>query len=90
MRHSYPPSPCRFISCMEESISKEFHDEFKDLVFELPKKQYCAMIDAVGDMYLLGLGKEMMCTPRSTFSEVAWWQGGALIPEKMLYAEMRQ
>ena len=48
------------------------------------------MIDAVADMWLLGRGREMIASPGSTFSEVAWWWSGARIPVKHLSPEYNQ
>ena len=86
----YGPNQTFFISCMNASISKIVKDKFGARVFELPDKDYGSMVDAVADMYILGRCKEMIASPRSTFSEVAWWWGGARIKVVMLENEYNQ
>lgn len=79
-----------FISAMNSKIYNEFKKEFGDQVFELHDKKYSSMVDAVADMYLLGIGKELIASPGSTFSEVAWWLGGCKANVKMLEVAYQQ
>lgn len=72
----YPSTTRFFISAMEQSIAKLFYDVYKSRIFELPNKDYFSMIDAVADLYLLSMGKELVLSEGSTFPEVAWWLGG--------------
>ena len=48
------------------------------------------MVDAVADMWILGHGREMIASPGSTFSEVAWWWSGARMKVKQLASEYNQ
>lgn len=73
----YPTNTHFFLSAMDAGISKQFYEMFGNQIIELPNKNYSSMIDAVADMYLLGVGKELIVSSGSTFSEVAWWLGGA-------------
>lgn len=79
-----------FISAMNAEISAMFKERFPGRVLELPNKQYKSMIDAVADMWLLGQCSKMIASPGSTFSEVAWWWGGAKIPVVHLKTEYNQ
>lgn len=68
------PSNTRFfISAMNGDVAAEFHRRFGERVVELPNKQYKSMVDSVADMYLLGECRELIASPGSSFSEVAWW-----------------
>ncbi len=86
----FPSETKFFISAMTPDVSKEIHATFPNQILELPNKDYSSMIDAVADMWLLGQGKELICSPSSTFSEVAWWWGGAKAPTIMLNSEYNQ
>ena len=86
----YAPDQFFFISTMNTSISKLFHEKYGERVLELPAKNPDSLIDAVADMWLLGHGREMIVSPKSTFSEVAWWWGGAEIPVCHLKSEYNQ
>lgn len=79
-----------FISAMNSEISAVFKKRFGQRIVELPEKVYTSMVDAVADMYLLGRCSKMIASPGSTFSEVAWWWGGAQIPVVHLKAEFNQ
>jgi hypothetical protein len=72
----YPRSQKFFISTMGKENSEPFYSTFGDRIVELPDKNYDSMVDAVADMFLLGMGKEIILSSGSTFSEVAWWLGG--------------
>lgn len=65
-----------FISTMGRKFSQPLHSEFQDRIVELPNKDHQSMYDAVADMYLLGMGEELIVSSGSTFSEVSWWLGG--------------
>ena len=86
----YSVSQKFFISTMNQSISQKFHRRYGERVMELPHKNPKSLIDAVADMWLLGRGREMIVSPCSTFSEVAWWWSGARIPVKHLKSEYNQ
>lgn len=72
----FPDKTKFFISTMDASISDLFRNRFRNRIKELDAKNYKCMIDAVADMYLLGIGRELLVSPGSTFSEVSWWLGG--------------
>ena len=86
----YPATQTFFISTMKQAVSSMFHARYGKRVFELPDKNPASLIDAVADMWLLGRGREMIASPCSTFSEVAWWWGGARIPVRHLKGEYNQ
>lgn len=73
---SYPPNTYFFISTMSSTISKAFHERYKNRIIELPEKDYNSMIDATADMFILGQTKESIYSFGSTFAEVGWWLGG--------------
>ena len=75
---------------MTREVSKLFHERFGDRVVELENKDYSSMIDAVADMWILGHCPEMIVSPESTFSEVAWWWGGCQSHVTMVKAEYNQ
>ena len=79
-----------FVSCMTEEVSQKVHERFGDRVVELKNKDYKSMIDAVADMWILGQCAEMIVSPESTFSEVAWWWGGCRSQVTMVRAEYNQ
>lgn len=74
--NDYPLETKFFISAMDRSFSDEFYKVFGNRVFELPEKNYKSMIDATADLYLLGMGKDLILCQGSTFAEVSWWLGG--------------
>lgn len=84
------PDTLFFISAMNDEIASLFKARFKGRVIELPNKCYSSMVDAVADMWLLGHCAKMIVSPGSTFSEVAWWWGGAKIPVVHLKSEYNQ
>ena len=86
----YPDEQVFFISAMNAEIAKSFHDRYGERCMELPNKNYASMVDAVADMWHLGHCREMIASPSSTFSEVAWWWGGAHIPVRQLKSEYNQ
>lgn len=79
-----------FVSCMTKEVSKRVHDRFGDRIVELKNKDYSSMVDAVADMWILGHCSEMIVSPESTFSEVAWWWGGCNANVTMVRAEYNQ
>lgn len=79
-----------FISAMNDEIASLFKARFQGRIIELPNKDYSSMVDAVADMWLLGHCAKMIASPGSTFSEVAWWWGGAKIPVDHLKSEYNQ
>lgn len=88
---TYPEDQVFFVSCMESVFMERIRSAFGDRVLELPAKDYHSMIDAVADLWLLGHGRELVCSPESTFTEIAWWWGGDLNrPVRMLPVEYVQ
>lgn len=79
-----------FISAMNADIAQLFHERYGERCIELPNKNYASMVDAVADMWHLGHCRAMIASPISTFSEVAWWWGGAYIPVIHLKSECNQ
>ncbi len=73
---SYSNTTAFFISTMDPAVSRRFQADFPGRVYELPGKDHRSMVDAVADIYLLSRGRELIASPGSTFSEVAWWLGG--------------
>lgn len=69
----YPIDTRFFISAMNGDVASVFHRHFGERVVELPGKRYKSMVDSVADMYLLGECGELVSSPGSSFSEVAWW-----------------
>lgn len=85
------PKECEFfISCMTKEVSIKVHERFGNRVVELKNKDYSSMIDAVADMWILAHCPEMIVSPQSTFSEVAWWWGGCKSKVTMLETEYNQ
>ena len=79
-----------FVSAMNSEIQDIFRRRYESRVHFLPRKDCSSMVDAVADMWLLGHCREMIASPGSTFSEVAWWWGGAEIHVRQLKAEYNQ
>ena len=79
-----------FVSAMNSEIQDLFSKRYGSRVRFLPHKDCSSMMDAVADMWLLGHCREMIASPGSTFSEVAWWWGGAEIHVRQLKAEYNQ
>jgi hypothetical protein len=79
-----------FLSVMNDGIRDFFVSRYGRRVCFLPDKDCTSMVDAVADMWILGHCREMIASPRSTFSEVAWWWGGAQIPVTHLETEYDQ
>lgn len=86
----YPKETKFFLSCLDHSIAFQFHQAFKNQIFELPNKNYKSQVDAVADLYLLGKGRELIISSGSTFCEVAWWLGGAKQPVVQVKTSYRQ
>lgn len=87
---TFPSDTKFFVSCMTEPVWHSVKAEFADRVWCLKNKNVNSMIDAVADMWLLGHGKSMIASPESTFSEVAWWWGGAKNEVVMLESDYNQ
>lgn len=87
---SYGEDQRFFMSAMNGEIEKVFRDRYGERVLTIVNKDYSSMVDAVADMWILGRCKELIASPTSTFSEVAWWWGGANVPVKMLPIEYNQ
>lgn len=79
-----------FVSYMDNRVWDLMNSRFGARVVRLANKNPASMIDAVADMWLLGHGKELIASPDSTFSEVAWWWGGCKCPVTMLNTEFNQ
>lgn len=90
LMETFPQNRKFFVSCMTEKVSKSVRARFGERVFELVDKDYSSMVDAVADMWLLGCCPEMIVSPESTFSEVAWWWGGCTSRVTMVGAEYNQ
>ena len=73
----YPKDTKFFLASCDVAVADEIKKAFPDRILELPEKDYLGDIDAIADLYLLAEGKELIATFGSSFSEVAWWLGGA-------------
>lgn len=73
----YPSSVYFYLSAMSKDVANKFYDRYPGRIIELPNKDYSSMVDAVSDMFILGSTDEAIYYFHSTFSEVAWWLGGA-------------
>lgn len=86
----FPTERPFFVSCMTADVSKAVRRRFGARVIELDNKDCHSMVDAVADMWLLGQCTDLIASPESTFSEVAWWWGGCRSKVTMLTAEYNQ
>ena len=66
-----------YISAMSKEVSDEVKKHFGNMIIELPDKDYSSMIDAAADMYMLSRARNGIYSYGSTFSELAFWLGGA-------------
>lgn len=82
--NEFPETTKFFLSAMNKASAEFIRRRFGGRVFELPGKDYSSMTDAVCDMFLLGRGKFGIYSYESTFSEVAWWLGGARQPIRIV------
>ena len=73
----YPPNTMFFLASCDAKVAEEIKRHFPERVLELPKKDYLGDLDAIADLYLLAGSNELIATFGSSFSEVAWWLGGA-------------
>lgn len=73
----YPKDTKFFLASCDAAVAEEIKMAFPGRILELPEKDYLGDIDAIADLYLLAGGKELIATFGSSFSEVAWWLGGA-------------
>lgn len=73
---TYPNNVNFFLAAADETTSEVLKEEFSGRIVELPEKSFTDSIDAVAELYLLGMTNELIATYGSTFSEVAWWLGG--------------
>lgn len=74
---TFPPETRFFLSTLNEETSAIVRERYGDRVFELPQKNHASMVDAVADLFLLARGNVGLYPFGSTFSEIAWWLGGA-------------
>jgi len=74
---AFPRETRFFLSTLNPETSSAVHDRYGDRVFELPNKNHSSMVDAVADLFLLSRGSVGLYPFASTFSEIAWWLGGA-------------
>lgn len=80
----YPKNTAFFLASCDEKVAEEIKRAFPNRVYELPQKDYTGDVDAIADLYLLAGGKELIATFGSSFSEVAWWLGGAKAEVKVV------
>ena len=66
-----------YLSAMNKEVADEIKNNFGEMIIELPNKNYSSMIDATADMYMLSRAKYGIYSYGSTFSEFAFWLGGA-------------
>jgi len=81
--NSYPENTFFYLSCMNEDIFKIFKNKYGNRILQLPNKDYSSMIDAVAELYIMSEAKEMIVSFISTFSECAYWLGGAVADVKI-------
>ncbi len=67
-----------FLASCDEEVAEKIKREFPGRILELPQKDYIGDVDAIADLYLLAGGDSLIATFGSSFSEVAWWLGGAV------------
>lgn len=73
----YPRDTKFFLASCDVKVAEKIKSAFPGRVLELPGKDYLGDIDAIADLYLLAGSNELIVTFGSSFSEVAWWLGGA-------------
>lgn len=72
-----PADTIFFLSAMNRAVADFMRGVFPGRILELPEKNYCSMIDATADLYILGSAQKAIFSFGSTFCELAWWLGGA-------------
>lgn len=73
----YPKDTLFFLASCDAKVAEEIKRAFPGRILELPQKDYVGDIDAIADLYLLAESEKLIATFGSSFSEVAWWLGGA-------------
>lgn len=73
----YPKETKFFLASCDAGIAKQVKEVFPGRILELPQKDYLDDIDAIADLYFLAKSDKLIVTFGSSFSEVAWWLGGA-------------
>lgn len=73
----YPKDTVFFLASCDGNVAEKIKKAFPERILELPQKDYVGDIDAIADLYLLAGGDRLLATFGSSFSEVAWWLGGA-------------
>lgn len=66
-----------FVSAHNADVPSKLRQIFPGRIVELPGKRYDSLIDGTADLFLLSKGRSLIASRGSTFSEVAWWLGGA-------------
>lgn len=74
---TFPSNTIFYLSTLSKETALPFYKRYPNRIIELPNKNYTSMIDTVADMYILGNSHTGIYSIGSTFSEVAWWLGGA-------------
>lgn len=69
-----------FVSAHSVDVSSALKRIFPGRILELPTKQYDSLIDSTADLFMLSKAHSLIASSGSTFSEVAWWLGGAQQP----------
>lgn len=80
----YPEDTKFFLASCDAKVAEEIKIAFPGRILELPEKDYLGDIDAIADLYLLAGSNELVATFGSSFSEVAWWLGGAKAKVKVV------
>lgn len=80
----YPADTLFFLACCNETVAQEVKHAFPNRILELSQKDYVGDIDAAADLFLLSMTNELIVTFGSSFSEVAWWIGGAKAKVKVV------
>ena len=73
-----------FLASCNEAVAEEIRAAFPNRILELPQKDYLGDVDAAADLFLLSMTDELIVTFGSSFSEVAWWLGGAKAKVKVV------
>ena len=73
----FPNNTMFYLSTLSKETALPFYKRYPGRIIELPNKNYSSMIDATADLYILGKSSTGIYSIGSSFSEVAWWLGGA-------------
>lgn len=73
----YPKDTVFFLASCDGRVAEAIKKVFRERVLELPQKDYLSDVDAIADLYFLAKSDKLIVTYGSSFSEVAWWLGGA-------------